>query len=385
MLDQFENDLKNGEAVSIAEPLRQVPKDRQTSVCQQLVSIEIHHRIERLREEVVASDYRQFGDEVYRHAQKVIERHLEEPTEDRSLSDTSPAVSTLHHVSNRDRIGPYELIEEIGKGGMGVVWKARQHEPIRRDVALKLMKSSQASKDAITRFGLEQNALAKMDNENIAKILDAGSTRYGEPYFVMDLIDGIKITEYCDKNRLSISERLKLFIPVCKAVHHAHQKGVIHRDLKPQNVLVTEKDDRAVPVVIDFGLAKAMDREAKITDETWFTEQGRILGTYQYMSPEQAESSGEDVDTRTDIYSLGVMLYELLAGSPPLEKSQLVDSPILKVLSIIRDEEPPLPSKRLSSSGELLSSIGEQRQVAPTRLQKILQGELDCIVMKALD
>jgi hypothetical protein len=268
---------------------------------------------------------------------------------------------------------------------MGSVWMAEQEKPVRRRVALKLVRADLGSKEILARFEAERQALAMMDHQNIAKVLDAGTTEGGIPYFVMELVKGIPITQFCDDNKLSIDERLELFVPVCKAIQHAHQKGIIHRDLKPSTVLVTLYDGEAVPKVIDFGLAKAIEHTMKLTDKTMFTEFGKVVGTLQYMSPEQAETSALDVDTRTDIYSLGVMLYELLTGSTPLEKEALGRNALLQVLEIIREKEPPRPSIRLGSSVDAATGISEQRKIAPAKLQQILRGELDWVVMKALE
>ncbi|MCP4513349.1 MAG: serine/threonine protein kinase, partial [Fuerstiella sp.] len=221
------------------------------------------------------------------------------------------------------QIGPYKLLQKIAEGGMGAVYMAEQKEPIRRRVAVKVIKVGANSDQIIARFEAERQALAMMEHPNIARIFDGGSTDEGWPYFVMELVKGIPLTEYCDNNRLSIRERLELFVPVCKAVQHAHLKGIIHRDLKPSNVLVALNDGIPVPKVIDFGLAKATEHQTKLTDKTMFTEFGQVVGTLQYMSPEQAEMNQLDVDTRTDVYSLGVMLYELLTGSTPLDRATL--------------------------------------------------------------
>lgn len=245
-------------------------------------------------------------------------------------------------------IGPYKLLQQIGEGGMGAVFMAEQSEPIHRTVALKVIKPGMDTRQVIARFEAERQALAMMDHPNIARVLDAGTTTSGRPYFVMELVKGTPITRYCDAHKLSLQERLELFIPVCHAVQHAHQKGIIHRDIKPTNVLVAEYDDRAVPKVIDFGVAKATAQ--KLTDRTMFTEFGQVIGTVEYMSPEQAKFNQLDIDTRTDIYSLGVLLYELLTGSTPLDRDRLREAAFDEVLRIIREEEPPKPSTRLSSS-----------------------------------
>jgi serine/threonine protein kinase/lipopolysaccharide biosynthesis regulator YciM len=276
----------------------------------------------------------------------------------------------------------YRLLQQIGEGGMGTVFVAEQTDPVHRKVAIKIVKPGMDSRQVVARFRAERQALALMDHPNIARVLDAGTTAGGRPYFVMELVNGVPITRYCDDRRLTPRQRLGLFADVCRAVQHAHQKGVIHRDLKPSNVLVAPQDDRAVPKIIDFGVAKAVGQ--RLTEETLFTQVGQVVGTLEYMSPEQARLDNQDIDTRSDIYGLGVLLYELLTGTTPLESKRLKDGPILEVLRLIREEEPPKPSTRLSTT-EGLPTIAAQRQMEPTNLTKQVRGELDWIVMKALE
>jgi serine/threonine protein kinase len=279
----------------------------------------------------------------------------------------------------------------FGEGGMGVVYMAEQEHPVRRRVALKIIKPGMDSGQVIARFEAERQALAMMDHPNIAKVLDAGtieahgppSVGVGRPYFVMELVKGVPITKFCDENHLTPRERLELFLPVCQAVQHAHTKGIIHRDLKPSNVLVALYDDQPVPKVIDFGVAKATGE--KLTERTMFTAFGSFVGTLEYMSPEQAKLNALDIDTRSDIYALGILLYELLTGSTPLEKARLKESALDELLRLIREEEPPKPSTRLSRSGEALATISSRRRTEPAKLGKVLRGELDWIVMKALE
>jgi eukaryotic-like serine/threonine-protein kinase len=279
-------------------------------------------------------------------------------------------------------IGPYKLLQQIGEGGMGVVFMAEQTEPIQRTVALKIIKPGMDTRQVIARFEAERQSLAMMDHPNIAKVLDAGTTESGRPYFVMELVKGVPITKFCDEKKLPLRKRLELLLPVCQAVQHAHQKGIIHRDIKPTNVLVAEYDNHAVPKVIDFGVAKATAQ--KLTERTMFTEFGQVIGTVEYMSPEQAKLNQLDIDTRSDIYSLGVMLYELLTGSTPFEQKRLREAAFDEVLRIIREEEPPKPSTKLSTS-DTLPSVAANRHPEPARLSKDVHGELDWIVMKALE
>jgi eukaryotic-like serine/threonine-protein kinase len=280
-------------------------------------------------------------------------------------------------------IGSYKLMELIGEGGFGLVFVAEQQKPVRRRVAVKVIKPGMDTREVISRFEAERQALALMDHPNIARVLDAGTTDSGRPYFVMELVHGIPITEYCDRSRLTPRERLQLFVSVCHAVQHAHQKGIIHRDIKPSNVLVTLHDGRPVVKVIDFGVAKALHQP--LTDNTIYTRFAQIIGTPLYMSPEQAEMSGLDIDTRSDIYSLGVLLYELLTGTTPFDRKRLSQAAYDELIRILRDEEPPRPSTRLSRSTETLSAVAAQRNTEPARLSRMFRGDLDWITMKALE
>ena len=282
------------------------------------------------------------------------------------------------------RIGRYKLLERIGEGGFGVVWMAEQEEPVRRRVALKIIKLGMDTKEVVARFEAERQALAMMDHPNIASVFDGGATDTGRPYFVMELVKGIPVTDYCDTNKLTTPDRLRLFIQICHAVQHAHQKGIIHRDLKPSNILVTVRDGQPLPKVIDFGVAKAT--QARLTEKTMFTQLRQMIGTPAYMSPEQAGLGSLDVDTRSDVYSLGVLLYELLTGGPPFDTRKLLEKGYDAVMRTIREEEPPRPSTRLSTlTGEALDTVAAKRGAEPARLNRIVQGDLDWIVMKALE
>jgi WD40 repeat protein/serine/threonine protein kinase len=280
-------------------------------------------------------------------------------------------------------IGPYKLLEQIGEGGFGVVFLAEQTQPVRRKVALKVLKPGMDTRQVIARFEAERQALAIMDHPNIARVLDGGATPSGRPYFVMELVRGVPITAFCDEHCFTPKQRLELFVTVCQAVQHAHQKGIIHRDLKPSNVLVSVHDTTPVVKVIDFGVAKALGQE--LTDKTLFTGFAQMVGTPMYMSPEQAGMSDLDVDTRSDIYSLGVLLYELLTGTTPFTKERFKQAPYDEIRRIICEEEPPRPSTRLSQETETLTSVSAQRHTEPAKLTKLVRGELDWIVMKALE
>ncbi len=280
------------------------------------------------------------------------------------------------------QIGPYKLLEQIGEGGFGVVFMAEQQQPVRRKVALKVIKPGMDSRQVIARFEAERQALALMDHPNIARVFDAGETESGRPYFVMELVRGIPITQFCDDAQFTTRERLDLFVSVCNAAQHAHQKGIIHRDLKPSNVLVTLHDGTPTVKVIDFGVAKATGQQ--LTEKTLFTGFAQMVGTPLYMSPEQAALSGLDIDTRSDVYSLGVLLYELLTGTTPLTRERLQSAAFDEVRRLIREEEAIRPSTRVSSLGQSASSVSALRRTEPARLSQLLRNELDWITLKAL-
>ena len=309
-----------------------------------------------------------------------LDSFLEQPAYDLKEATGSSTAEEKHVGST---IGPYKLMEQIGEGGFGLVFVAEQREPVRRRVALKLIKPGMDTREIIARFEAERQALALMDHPNIARVLDAGTTDSGRPYFVMDLVRGTPITVFCDEGQLTPKERLQLFLPVCRAVQHAHQKGIIHRDLKPSNLLVTINDGEPVPKVIDFGVAKALNQQ--LTEQTVYTRFAQMIGTPLYMSPEQAQMSSVDVDTRSDIYSLGVVLYELLTGSTPFDRKRLSEAALDEVRQIIREQEPIKPSTRLSRSGERLRNLAAQRRTESAKLAKLIRGDLDWIVMKALE
>jgi serine/threonine protein kinase/tetratricopeptide (TPR) repeat protein len=307
--------------------------------------------------------------------EELLEFHAEEPT-----GQTSAAASLLEDLES---ITNYRVLQKVGEGGMGEVYEAEQTEPVRRRVALKVIKWGMDTKEVLARFESERQALALMNHPNIARVFEAGTTDSGRPYFAMEYVKGVPITEYCDTHRLSTDERLNLFIQVCEGVQHAHQRGVIHRDMKPSNVLVTIQDDGAVPKIIDFGVAKATSQ--RLTERTVFTELGQWIGTPEYMSPEQAEMTGLDIDTRTDVYSLGVVLYELLVGEQPFDSTTLRKAGFDEMRRRIREDEPQRPSTRVSSLGGDSEVAAQRRRTNPTNLARELKGDLDWIVMKALE
>jgi serine/threonine protein kinase len=302
---------------------------------------------------------------------------------DRSAAGLGPTIDQPVSEKPGTQIGPYKLMEQIGEGGMGVVFVAEQERPVRRKVALKIVKPGMDTKEVVARFEAERQALALMDHPNIAKVFDAGSTESGRPYFVMELVRGIPVTDYCDQGKLTVKERLDLFIQICQAVQHAHQKGIIHRDIKPSNVLVTLHDGKPVPKVIDFGVAKAMHQ--RLTERTIYTRFAQIIGTPMYMSPEQAELSGLDIDTRSDIYSLGVLLYELVTGTTPFDKKRFAEAAYDEIRRVIREEEPSKPSTKVRTLGETITSVAAHRGTDARGLSRFLMGDLDVIVMKALE
>ncbi len=327
--------------------------------------------------------------DLYRTVAKDIDsRSKPNPATGRRIDSHSSAPTTILELSDRipgSQIGPYKLLQKIGEGGCGVVYMAEQEKPVRRRVALKVIKLGMDTKNVIARFEAERQALALMDHPNIARVLDAGATETGRPYFVMELVRGTRITHYCDEHRLDVHRRLELFQQICGAIQHAHQKGIVHRDIKPSNILVTTLNGEPAPKVIDFGIAKATGGE-RLTDNTLFTAFEQFVGTPAYMSPEQAQRSGMDVDTRSDIYSLGVLLYELLTGKTPFDQTELLKSGLDEMRRTLMEREPHRPSTRLNALREdELTQTTLCRQVESPKLKSLLKGDLDWIVMKALE
>ncbi len=378
---RFEADLRDGYAPRIEDFVAQADPPQRVALLRELIALDVELRRDR-GERPDPGEYRaRFLDRdagITAVFDPKAATSLDGGSSPTDFSATQPLTG-----ASPSQVGPYKLLRQIGEGGMGVVYMAEQESPIRRRVALKIIRPGLDSDQVIARFEAERQALALMDHPHIAKVFDAGTTDTGRHYFVMELVDGIPITDYCDQNQLAPAERLELFIRVCQAVQHAHQKGIIHRDIKPSNVLVSLDDGGPVPKVIDFGLAKAIDQ--RLTERTMFTQFGQVVGTLEYMSPEQAELGILDVDTRSDVYSLGVLLYELLTGSTPLQRAKLRQAACAVILHRIREEETPKPSSRLSESSDELATIAERRQTEPARLAKLVRGELDWIVMRAVE
>jgi serine/threonine protein kinase/formylglycine-generating enzyme required for sulfatase activity len=386
LVDQFDALWQQGSGPKWTAWLEQAGSaEEQTKLARLLVPIELEYRRQRGETIEPERDYPEASTE-----QLALVRELLTPSlhEDATLAPNRAAVkvNAFKDLASQT-IGPYKLLQKLGEGGMGEVWMAEQKEPVKRRVALKLIKgNATGSREILARFEAERQALALMNHPNIARILDAGTTSEGQPFFVMELVQGQPLTQYCDQNKVSIEERLRLFLDACSGVQHAHQKGIIHRDLKPANILVGATDGKPVAKVIDFGLAKALESTQRLTDQSLFTGIGQILGTLKYMSPEQASLDLVDVDTRTDVYALGVILYELLTGTTPLDDDTIRGQARLRLLEVIREQEPLRPSSKLSHANfDTLSAVTTQRRIDGSRLARILSGDLDWVVMKALE
>ncbi len=376
--DEFEEQRKHGNRSPIAGWFEQVPEQERGRLIKELVAMDIYYR-HQAGDPLPVDDYARQFPNLDLGTISVSARHSKHAVDRIPPTVDSPQIKSGSLVA-----GKYRLLERVGEGGMGQVWLAEQRVPVKRQVAIKLIRPGMDSEGVLKRFEAERQALALMDHPNIARVIDGGTTEAGRPYFVMELVRGIPLTDYCDQHRLDIQARLRLFNLICSAVQHAHQKGVIHRDLKPGNILVGEQDGKPVPKVIDFGLAKALYSSHLLTDHTMHTEIGAVVGTPMYMSPEQVRNDTFDVDTRTDIYALGVILYELITGSTPLERKRLKEAVWDEIRRLIREEDPPKPSSRLSTS-DMLPSIAASRQILPAQLSRFVKGDLDWIVMKALE
>jgi serine/threonine protein kinase len=378
---RFEAELRDGYAPRIEEVVAQADPLQRVALIRELIALEVEVR----RDRGERPDPREYRARFPDHDTGIAVVFAPESATSfgRESSPTDPSATRPPTGVSPSHVGPYKLLRQIGEGGMGVVYMAEQESPIRRRVALKIIRPGLDTAQVVARFEAERQALALMNHPDIATVHDAGTTDTGQHYFVMELVDGLPITDYCDQNRLTLAERLELFIRVCHAVQHAHLKGIIHRDLKPSNILVTLHDGRPVPKVIDFGLAKAIDQ--RLTERTMFTQFGQVIGTLEYMSPEQAEMGAHNIDTRSDIYALGVVLYELLTGSTPLQRNTVRQAAYSEILRRIREDEAPRPSNRLCESGDELVTIAARRQTEPARLAKLVRGELDWIVMRAVE
>ena len=382
---QFERAWGTSKRLSIEGVLAELPRDLHQAALRELIVVEIELR-RSAGEEVTAAEFRArfpVDLEVISELLEAAPLSANEVTSHHEASfGTLQATIAYTDDAAGTEIGPYTLERQLGEGGMGVVWVARQSKPVKRRVALKLIKRGMDSREVIRRFEQERQALAVLDHPNIAHVLDAGISPDGRPYFAMELVNGLPLTDFCDEARLATSQRLEIFQQICLAVQHAHQKGIIHRDLKPANILVTLVDGRPVPKVIDFGVAKALS--GNLTDDSLATRFGAVIGTLEYMAPEQAGYSGADIDTRADIYALGVILYELLTGLRPFDASKFHRAAVEEMIRIIREEQPNIPSKRLSTS-DALPSLAAARQCDPQRLTRSLRGDLDWIAMKCLE